>query len=148
LTADLPELLTCEGLFADHSQRIEAEDSETDVGYIAEDHMMLYSAGYLESAFEVPANGDYTFAISMLGSICEAEYPNWTVSIDEIYVADGTTTDQWLEYSVEAALTEGLHTIRITFDNDCYLPDLNEDRNLGIDYMVLTGTRTFSNCCV
>ena len=138
VTEDLSTVLTCEGLFDKYQSIVAGETMETDVGFVDAGHLMLYSAGYAQTTFDIAQTGSYTLTARLQGTVCSGENARWTLVVDEEPISQGFATEQWELYAVDIELASGQHTVQVVFDNDCYFPDTGEDRNLAIDYVELS----------
>lgn len=136
---DPAAVLTCPDLFADQEFRAEAESGAGDEVVYYEDHIVLYSEGYVETTMTVDHDGLYAVEALTQGTTCEGEATRWSLWVDDDPIADGDAPASWDWVGVEHRLSAGPHTIRVVFSNDCYVPELEEDRNLYVDAFRLTG---------
>ena len=67
----------------------------------------MYSEGHIESTFETPAEGNYEVTVSMMGSECEGEFPQWTILANDQFVAQGYSSAEWTNYSADLSLNAG-----------------------------------------
>ncbi|MEC7949219.1 MAG: DUF1592 domain-containing protein [Myxococcota bacterium] len=139
VTAEPGALLDCPTLFGDVELGAEAEAGETDTGLLMESHVELRSEGYVESVIEIAHGGEYGIEWRLYGTSCAGEGAEWTLWVDGDPVADGLAPAVWSWVGAVHALDAGSHQIRVSFDNDCYLPGTGEDRNLLVDAVRLSG---------
>ena len=139
-TADPTDLLTCPGLFSDYASRVEAEGATTDVGIPSDTDMGLYEPGFVEARFDLPTHGDYTVEALVSGTSCDGRYSDWTLSIDGGEQATGRTGPSGRAVSVELPLEPGPHTVRVSFADDCWVPEAGEDANLFVDAITVSAT--------
>jgi len=137
---DPAEVLTCPGLFEDVDERAEAEAGRTLEGYLFEDHVGLFSPGWVEVALQTPGSGVFTIEALLRGTPCDGEQAAWLLSVDDVDVADGFATEEWGWVGTAVELDAGSHRVRVSFGNDCYLPDDDEDRNLYVDAFRITAS--------
>ena len=140
VTAVPESVLTCPDLFEDIDQQVEAEDGTDEGGYYYEDHVALWSPGWVEAEFDLSDDGTYTVGATVRGTVCDGEMAQWNLWIDGDAVAEGDSTEDWARVGIDRHLSAGTHTVRISFANDCYLPEVGEDRNLYVDAFHLSGT--------
>jgi len=152
-TVDPKTVLTCPGLFENVDEQAEAEDGRDLEGYHYDDHVGLFSVGWVEVDLDTPGAGTHTVEAMLRGTVCDGAYADWTLSVDGTAVAEGFSEEEWTWVGTDVHLEGGTHTVRVTFSNDCWLPEEGEDRNLYVDAFRLTGsdvavgsTEDFSTC--
>jgi len=153
VTADPTAVLTCPDLFDDLEYTLEAEDGWGEEVIDYDQYIGLLSAGYLETSITLEHDGDYAVDVRLRGTVCDGEAAQWNLWIDGDAVAEGDAPEAWSWVGTESTLSAGEHTLRVVFSNDCYLPDVGEDRNLFIDSLRVSGetiavgsTDAFSDC--
>ncbi|MGC9317345.1 MAG: carbohydrate-binding domain-containing protein [Armatimonadota bacterium] len=115
---------------------IEAESLEHDPEmswYRAErGYAYLGDVGYIEGTVRCETAGRYILRIIASGTPAEGEFPIIALSLDGRELGQvQLQAEGWLAYPMEVTLTEGEHTLRLSFTNDLHAPP--EDRNLMID---------------
>ncbi len=138
-TIDPTTLLACPDLFGSVEQVEEAEDGTDEGGNYYDDHVALWSPGWIETEFFVDQAGTYRAEALVRGTICDGVMARWNLWVDGYAIATGASSEDWTWEGQEVQLTGGAHVVRVSFDNDCYNPDAGEDRNLYVDAFRLTG---------
>lgn len=95
-------------------------------------HAYLGDEGYIEGPVRCQQAGRYVLRIVASGTPAEGEFPVIALSVDGRKVGQVELEGEgWLAYPMAVSLTEGQHTLRLSFINDLHAPP--EDRNLMID---------------
>ncbi|MFQ6133773.1 MAG: carbohydrate-binding domain-containing protein, partial [Armatimonadota bacterium] len=131
-------LLTALGATFRHRPAValEAEDMEP-IGrpaWFRRDPAGLYlgSVGSVEGQIRCAKGGDYEMSIVAKGTPAAGEYPLVEVQLDGRDVGSvQLASTGWQGYPLTITLTEGDHTITLSFTNDLHQPP--EDRNLWLD---------------
>ena len=139
--ADPTALLDCPELFSDLEVRAEAEHGWTDTGDVWADHVSLRSEGFVETPLTLAHDGTYSVEALVYGTRCAGVAPEWTLWVDGEAAAFGSAPADWGWVGTPLRLEAGDHAVRISFDNDCYRPELGEDRNLYVDAFRASGTQ-------
>ena len=70
-TVDPKTVLTCPGLFENVDEQAEAEDGRDLEGYHYDDHVGLFSVGWVEVDLDTPGAGTHTVEAMLRGTVCE-----------------------------------------------------------------------------
>lgn len=101
---------------------------------------LLFSSGTTTKEVKIAAGGDYRLRVQSWAQLAGPEPPKMTVYVDEKPVTTFTVTEKKPKlFEVPVNLSDGAHKVGVQFINDYYNAETKEDRNLGFDYVELTG---------
>ena len=99
----------------------------------------LGTNGSLAQQVDFGESGRYEFTLRADGTPVEDVYPHVNLRIDGKIVGEFQLTQRdRADYSLEADVEKGVHTVQLQFDNDKYIPSNdpnvpNQDRNLNVE---------------
>jgi hypothetical protein len=101
----------------------------------------LWSNGYIAEDISIPEAGMYEISIRMRGTPAEAVWAYAELRIDGAAEAlIPTESKDYQVYTATINIAEGERNVAIAFINDRYLPAINEDRNLYVDWIRIRRT--------
>lgn len=104
----------------------------------------LYTYGEVAEYINIKAAGSYIISVKAAGTPAGGVWPIMAVSIDNLAREQKTVNTSTMKtYSYTVTLTAQVHTIGFKFLNDALIN--NEDRNLYLDYMVITQPKGKTN---
>lgn len=132
----LAEAVIAREAVAGQTTRIEAETATQSTGSAAGAFWNLYSNGTVTSSISFTSAGRYTFRVRAAQQAAGPDAANMTLALDGRQLSAFTVTA--LEaapatYTVEADVTQGMHTVEVAFTNDYY--QAPADRNLLVDWI-------------
>ena len=107
-----------------------SEFARKSTGNRTEDGWALWENGYISDYFRVYEDGNYSVSILAKGTGLKGVYPAITLRLGALKHEWQINSTDWAVYTWEGRMTSGRHEVRISFDNDDYIPP--EDRNLFI----------------
>jgi hypothetical protein len=121
------------------SERYEAEDAEATAGGVSGDRYILWTNGTLSVEVDLASSGSYVLTALVEGTECDDGLgAEMQLLADGELVASANVLGEQ-EVSGELTLGQGTHTLSVSFANDCYVPEMDFDRNLYIDWIELEG---------
>ena len=121
----------------------ESDEAQTTTGQRRSDHHNLWSEGSVTTDIEVPYAGTYALRARVWADQCcdglaEAELLVAGEAVDTVDVTAASRAEAEV-LSVEVELPMGAQTVGVRFTNDMYIPEMNQDRNLLVDWLELEG---------
>lgn len=135
--ADPAVLLDCPGLFEDVELEAQAEDGDFEDAVDHGDHVGLYVPGTVAWEVDLPAAGTYAVEVLVRGSECGGAGADWNLFVDGVALAEGASAEDWTWEGARLGLDAGAHTVEVSFIDDCWLPEADEDANLFVDALRL-----------
>ena len=123
----------------------EGEGSEVTAttGGAGSDHWNLWSNGDLSATLDAPADGLYTLSAFVWADQAGPDLADASLGHDGFLDAsfEVVATDRYSAelLEVDVQLTEGIHSIHISFLNDYWDPYISADRNLRVDWISAEG---------
>ncbi len=109
----------------------------------------MWKTAALEGEVEVPSPGPYAVALRLRGTPLENIYPQVAVTIGErkcgVISAPGK---DWGLAWCSAVLSAGRQPVQLRFVNDKSNPETKEDRNVGIDKLMLAPVKPLQSECL
>ncbi|HVI02463.1 MAG TPA: DUF1592 domain-containing protein, partial [Enhygromyxa sp.] len=126
-----------------HAWEAESENvTQTVGGAVGEGFWMLWTNGEVYSTFEAGA-GTYVFSTRAYATQAGPDLAHMTMTIDEVvvYEADIAAVQPELAevHEIEVQLDAGIHKVAVVFTNDYYDMELEQDRNLVVDWLQIEG---------
>jgi hypothetical protein len=124
-------------------RRFEAEMMTASTGSLFQGNAWTLGApGNLSQVVAIDTAGEYRIRLRAWERAAGTEAAHAIVSVDgrmlETFSVDGTESTPGT-YETMATLTKGNRQITVAFDNDHYVPENMEDRNLYVDFLELEG---------
>lgn len=129
-------------LYADTTTlTIEAEDMNQDNCNYCIDidgGVMIRGDESIYTTINIESGGDVTFTITAKGVEAGGEWPILQLSIDDIIIGTNTIDGSDYEpYVLTGTIESGSHKLSLAFINDYYDDETKEDRNVGVDKIVI-----------
>lgn len=122
------------------AQRFEAETVGGSVGSASGSEWNLFSNGSVETVVNFPADGSYTFRMSVRQQQAGPDDAISSLTLNGLPLDTFTVAETSLTiFEVTADVDAGSHSVGVTFENDFYDAAIPADRNLLIDWFEVVG---------
>lgn len=140
--AQIDTRLPCASAGEPQLVRVEAESLQGTAGQVRPDSWLIWSNGHVETVFQAESAGTYTLRVRAWASQAGTDLANMQVHVNSREVGNydvEASAGNPAVFDMSVELTEGAHTIRVSFTNDLNSPETGMDRNLWVDYIEVEG---------